>query len=281
MATPAAAPWCAPGLSAPTFCFAPAKTWYMPVTYLQRNADGTAGAPVNLSGGIVTGILFTRGNLVGVPLTVSNGGVTVDPVNGVMNFLVSESVTAGFVADNIPPFADSYNYPTRLEVDFRDTMGHLDVAAVFPIFVFDPRFVDPSTFPTQQAGTIVSGGSQGPAGPISGILNKPALAPLGGHTVVKSGLGGVDKASSDSVGDAGSVIGISLNAAIAAGQAVQVATDGEIFEATWAWAAGPVFLGLAGALTQTPPATGILQQIGVASSPTSILIDIQDPTLRQ
>lgn len=187
MASPAAAPaWCAPGLSAPTFCFAPGKTWFMPVTYLQRNADGTAGAPVNLTGGIVSGILFTRGNLVGLPLTVANGGVTVDPASGIMSFLVSESVTAGFVADTIPPYADTYNYPTRLEVDFRDTQGHLDVAAVFPIFVFNPRFVDPSTFPTQQAGTIVSGGLQGLPGAagitsINGYTN--SILTLSAHDV--------------------------------------------------------------------------------------------------
>ena len=59
-------------LSAPTFAFAPGKTWFMPVTYLQRNADGTPGAPVNLSGSTVTGILFTRGNLAGLPLTAAS-----------------------------------------------------------------------------------------------------------------------------------------------------------------------------------------------------------------
>ena len=141
-----------PLLTAPTFVFAPGDTWPMPVTYRgPNNADGTPGAPINLTGAICSGVLFTRG-YGKTPLIA-----TVDPLNGLMTFTVPEGVSSGFVADVIPPFADHYDYPTRLQVRVRDTLGNIETIAVFPIQVFDPRTVDVSTIPTGQAGTVVAG----------------------------------------------------------------------------------------------------------------------------
>ena len=142
-----------PLLTAPTFVFAPGDTWPMPVTYRNpNNADGTLGAPINLTGATCSGVLFTRANLFGVPLVA-----VVDPLNGLMTFTVAEGVSQNFVADVIPPFADFYNFPTRLQVRVRDTLGNIETIAVFPIQVFDPRTVDVSTIPTGQAGTVVAG----------------------------------------------------------------------------------------------------------------------------
>ena len=75
---------------------------------------------------------------------------------------------------------------------------------------------------------------------------------LSEHLVVKTVAGGaVAPASSDQPCDAGLVLGIT---AASAGTPAQVATSGEIVEPTWPWQPGPVFLGLNGAPTQTPPA---------------------------
>ena len=74
-----------------------------------------------------------------------------------MTFTVDESTTAPFVPDVIKPFADRTEYPTRLQVRVRDTLGNIETIAVFPIQVYDPRTVDISTLPTGQAGVVVAG----------------------------------------------------------------------------------------------------------------------------
>ena len=123
-------------------------------------------------------------------------------------------------------------------------------------------------------------GTPGPAGPPAGTLTKRAARALSGHKIVKAiGAGAVDYASSDSPADAGAVLGITLGAANG-DASVNVQSDGEMAEPTWSWRPGAVFLGIQGALTQTPPLAGLLQQIGVATTPTTILVAIQTPFLR-
>lgn len=71
--------------------------------------------------------------------------------------------------------------------------------------------------------------------------------------------------------------GISTQAA-AAGALVSVVESGSIVEPSWAWAPGvAIYVAPAGMLSQTPPTLGILQQVAVASSATSILVQPYPP----
>ena len=79
--------------------------------------------------------------------------------------------------------------------------------------------------------------------------------------------------------DEGSVsllLGIALTAAGAGGE-VTVQRSGALTDSSWTWSYGPLWLGAAGAITQTPPDDGFDVAIGVATAATRILLDIQPP----
>lgn len=106
-----------------------------------------------------------------------------------------------------------------------------------------------------------------------------AGAAISGHRALMSdGAGDVIHADPTAVGYA--FVGISLQAA-AAGTPVQVGTAGAlIVEPSWSWAPGAaLFVGVAGALTATPSAVGVVQQIGVALSATSALVQPFPPII--
>lgn len=137
----------------------------------------------------------------------------------------------------------------------------------------------------QQVVRVLTGTAQGPAGPAGPIgpagatyMTLIAGTPLSGHKVVKiSPLGSAHYADSDNPADAGSVVGVTMNAALP-GDPVNVQAAGELGEVSWSWTPGlPVFLGPAGTLTQVPAATGFQLAIGVAVTPTKLIINIKQP----
>lgn len=73
--------------------------------------------------------------------------------------------------------------------------------------------------------------------------------------------------------------GISLQAAMS-GDSVSVCFGGLVIEPSWSWIPDEVvFIGNDGLLTQAPPTTGILQQIGVSINGTSILVQPYAPVI--
>lgn len=63
-----------------------------------------------------------------------------------------------------------------------------------------------------------------------------------------------------------------------AGASVNIQYEGPITNVGWNWALNlPVFVGANGALTQTPPTSGYMQVLGYPLSPTTLLIDIEEP----
>lgn len=58
------------------------------------------------------------------------------------------------------------------------------------------------------------------------------------------------------------------------GTPLLVRTGGLIEEASWNWAAGYVWCGVDGQLTQSPPSTGWLLQMGRVTNPTTIEVDV-------
>ncbi|MBE9178586.1 hypothetical protein IQ268_08445 [Oculatella sp. LEGE 06141] len=75
-----------------------------------------------------------------------------------------------------------------------------------------------------------------------------------------------------------SVVGL-VRSAVEAGAAVPVLVEGLFSDAAWNWIPGlPIFLGINGTLTQTPPTSGFLLMVGMVISPTQIFIQQQEPT---
>lgn len=72
------------------------------------------------------------------------------------------------------------------------------------------------------------------------------------------------------------LLGITLTAAQAS-EPINVQRSGVLEDAGWSWTAGPVWLGVDGALTQAPPADGFDVLIGSAVSATRLILNIQDP----
>lgn len=65
------------------------------------------------------------------------------------------------------------------------------------------------------------------------------------------------------------------------GAPITVGTQCEITEGAWSWSPGRIYLASGGgSLTQTPPATGALLEVGRAVSSTTILFGIQPAILR-
>ena len=134
--------------------------------------------------------------------------------------------------------------------------------------------------------TVLTAGAQGPAGPqgIAGSgtsITFTADGPISGHRMVRpTTQGKVGYADATDKTQANSVLGMSTGAAADA-TPVAVQTSGEIIEPSWNWTVDqPVFCGLLGALTQTPPVSPSFQLvIGVATRPTSIALNIKQPIL--
>ena len=58
---------------------------------------------------------------------------------------------------------------------------------------------------------------------------------------------------------------------------VTVQRTGAVDDTAWAWTPGRVYLGAGGSLTQIPPNNGFDVLVGVAVSPTRLILDFQDP----
>ena len=128
------------------------------------------------------------------------------------------------------------------------------------------------------AGADGAPGQTGPAGPDVSLTPFTAGTDLGGQRVIGLGLdGSAIHASADDPDHILRVLGISTGAALAGAQ-VPVRSIGTIDDPSWSWVPGPIWCGLAGALTQAPPVTPTAtfsQQVAFAVSPTRILVGLR------
>lgn len=124
------------------------------------------------------------------------------------------------------------------------------------------------------------GGLRGPAGDSSTTPTTTAPSTMSGHRVLARVAGVLVYASSANPAHAGKVVGISLNAALA-GQDLSYQTSGEVTEPSWSLTPDmPVYLGVDGLFTQTPPTNPpsvFTQVIGFAAGPTTIFFNPQQP----
>jgi hypothetical protein len=72
------------------------------------------------------------------------------------------------------------------------------------------------------------------------------------------------------------LIGVTITAALAS-EPVNIQSAGPLTDASWQWAPGPVWVGIDGRLTQTPPDDGFDLLIGSAVSATRIALNLQRP----
>jgi hypothetical protein len=103
---------------------------------------------------------------------------------------------------------------------------------------------------------------------------------LSGHRVVRStGTDDlVDYADSTNPAHAGTVIGITLNAANN-GTIVLIRATGEVSDPSFSFAPGPIYFDALGRLTQVLPTSGFMQQVAVASSLTEIVVQLGSPII--
>ena len=122
-------------------------------------------------------------------------------------------------------------------------------------------------------------GPQGPAGTY--FLSFPTATAIGGNRIVGLHAGVVVYASADAPTTASNVLGITTSS-VAAGLPSTIQSLGLMTEPSWAWTPDkPVFCGLNGALTQTPPTTGFSLIVGLAVSTTQVFIRVTPPIYLQ
>lgn len=119
------------------------------------------------------------------------------------------------------------------------------------------------------------GGSTSSAG--GNTITGVAAENISGHRVVAMSVSDVVYASSDDITRL--PVGVSTGSALV-GSPVTIQYDGEMVEPSWNWTVNaPVFMGVGGVLTQTPPTTGLLVVIGTPISQTRLLVQIGEITL--
>ncbi|MDX6690603.1 MAG: hypothetical protein QOG15_2060 [Solirubrobacteraceae bacterium] len=114
------------------------------------------------------------------------------------------------------------------------------------------------------------------------VTTRVAAITLSGHRAIRPlEDGSVSYASADNPSHMHGPIWLSTGAALA-GTEVSVLTLGELIEPSWSWAPGePIFLGVDGVLTQTPPdaddGAAFLIEVASAETATTIFFDAKFP----
>jgi len=122
-------------------------------------------------------------------------------------------------------------------------------------------------------------GPSGPPGSSSVAFARVAEGALGGHRlVIATGSEGAAYASSDDPAHLARAIGVTTGAAVD-GAPVFVQGAGYMVEPSWSWTpGGDLWLGLNGAITQSPPPSSVFVQcVGYALTPTEIWIELAEP----
>lgn len=130
-----------------------------------------------------------------------------------------------------------------------------------------------------QMGVAGPPGAKGDTGPAGGVeVIRTAGQDLSGHRVVAVlPTGEAVYASSDFTTRI--PFGLTLGSAIS-GTSVHIQIGGEITEPSWTWdVTKPVFMGVDGVLTQTPPTSGLLVIVGIPTAPDKLIIDLTDFTI--
>jgi hypothetical protein len=126
--------------------------------------------------------------------------------------------------------------------------------------------------------TVGLQGPPGPTGPAGGaVVTYVGATALAGHIAVTlDGFGHAVAADCTAMQSANGVVGLTLGASVQFALA-QVTQTGSLEHVGWAFLPDkPVFLGLAGEITQVVPVQALFSKaLGIAVSPTRITVDFQ------
>jgi hypothetical protein len=110
----------------------------------------------------------------------------------------------------------------------------------------------------------------------AGVITLTAGSALSALRIIVSNNGVAEYA--DNVTNYQSIAGISITSA-GIGSQIEVQTSDELLDNSWNWVLGSIYLGANGVLTQTVPTVGSILEVGVALSPTKMMIRIQKPII--
>ena len=112
----------------------------------------------------------------------------------------------------------------------------------------------------------------------TGVLDRIAGETIQGHSVVVSGTDGlIYKVDNTDVSNYGRVLGITDKAYIVS-SLMDVISSGVVSDPSFNFNPGsPLFFNSTGQITETPPTTGFLQNIGHAIDATHIIIELKTP----
>lgn len=121
---------------------------------------------------------------------------------------------------------------------------------------------------------VVVPGPTGPAGDeFTRMAAAAAVSALRAVSVVANGISHTDGGSTESLA---LMVGISTNAA-SVGADVVIRRFGVAQDASWNWVPGlPLFVGVAGELTQSPPIYSSVRQVGVAITGQSVHVQLSE-----
>lgn len=103
-----------------------------------------------------------------------------------------------------------------------------------------------------------------------------ASAATGGHKIVHIAVGIATVASSATVDN--KLLAMTLGAVSSAGDMLPILICGLHTEPSWAWTPGPIYLGIAGAITQTP-SFPFFVELGYAIDSTTIYFNPEMPII--
>jgi hypothetical protein len=152
-----------------------------------------------------------------------------------------------------------------------------NVAAVVSVDACPPVIVELDNQASADV-SIVYLGERGPAGVSGGNGSTgTAVEAISALRVVSETAVGLSLANPASEQSMLSILGVSTNAA-SIGGTLTVTTRGMMTDPSWSWTVGSqLYVGAAGILTATPPASGVLRSVAVALGATTISVAINDP----
>lgn len=161
-------------------------------------------------------------------------------------------------------------------------MTALDTAVVQILTIIEP--VTTIVTESDPVTTVVTEGIQGPPGPPGQIgpasgsaFTRTSAAPISALVVVwEDALGSVLPLDYRDAAHIDLLVGITLTAATAAGQSVTVQRSGVLDAAGLGLTVERVWLGVNGALTQTPPTDGFDVLAGFATADQRLFVDFTD-----
>lgn len=212
-------------------------------------------------------LTLKRVNTVGTPLAVLSTWV-MDAAAGTLTGELNLNIPAlGTLIGVLPSLT--------VQADFEDVTENVTLGISRKIKITNPVHRNTDTPPASAVNHTYTDAE------IDGLLARAftmtaGAAPLSALRAVRADAAGLAVyCDAAAAADADSAIGITQTAA-AAGAAVTVVAAGRLTDANWAWTPGaPVYLGPSGTLTQTAPASAFVQQIGVADSAISLIVNIQ------